>query len=68
MTYMLYEIWAEDEDGHNELLDTTASQKEAFEIAQSSLSEGYVAASVYQENDDGDLELIQQFQNESLDK
>lgn len=68
MTYMLYEIWAEDEDGHNELLDTTASQKEAFEIAQSSLTEGYVSASVYQENDDGDSKLIQKFQNESLDK
>ena len=63
MTYMLYEVWAEDEDGHNELLDTTASQKEAFEIAQSSLNDGYRSSSVYQETDDGDPILIKTFQN-----
>ena len=63
MTYMLYEVWAEDEDGHNELLDTTASQKEAFEIAQSSLDDGYISSSVYQETDDGDPILIKTFQN-----
>jgi hypothetical protein len=63
MTYMLYEVWAEDEDGHNELLDTTASQKEAFEIAQSSLNDGYTSSTVYQETDDGDPILIKTFQN-----
>jgi len=68
MTYMLYEVWAEDEDGHNELLDTTASQKEAFEIAQSSLNDGYISSSVYQETDDGDPILIKTFQNDPLDK
>ena len=68
MTYMLYEVWAEDEDGHNELLDTTASQKEAFEIAQSSLIDGYISSSVYQETDDGDPILIKTFQNDPLDK
>jgi hypothetical protein len=60
---MLYEVWAEDEDGHNELLDTTASQKEAFEIAQSSLNDGYTSSTVYQETDDGDPILIKTFQN-----
>jgi hypothetical protein len=68
MTYMLYEVWAEDEDGHNELLETTASQKEAFGIAQSSLIDGYVSSSVYQETDDGDPILIKIFQNDPLDK
>jgi hypothetical protein len=68
MTYMLYEVWAEDEDGHNELLETTASQKEAFGIAQSSLSDGYVISTVYQETDDGDPVLIKTFQNDPLDK
>ena len=63
MTYMLYEVWAEDEDGHNELLETTSSQKEAFEIAQSSLNDGYISSSVYQETDDGDPILIKTFQN-----
>ena len=68
MTYMLYEVWAEDEDGHNELLETTARQKEAFEIAKDSLSDGYVSSSVYQETDDGDPILIKTFQNDPLDK
>jgi len=65
---MLYEVWAEDEDGHNELLETTASQKEAFRIAQSSLSDGYISSTVYQETDDGDPILIKTFQNDPLDK
>ena len=68
MTYMLYEDWAEDEDGHNELLETTASQKEAFEIAKVSLSDGYLSSTVYQETDDGDPILIKTFQNVPLDK
>ncbi len=67
MTYMLYEVWAEDEDGHNELLDTTASQKEAFEIAKSSLNDGYISAVVYQENEDGESVPIKTFQNDPLD-
>jgi hypothetical protein len=65
---MLYEVWAEDEDGHNELLETTASKKEAFGIAQYSLIDGYVSSSVYQETDDGDPILIKIFQNDPLDK
>jgi len=65
---MLYEVWAEDEDGHNELLDTTASQKEAFEIAKSSLNDGYIIAIVYQENEDGDSKPVKTFQKEPLDK
>jgi hypothetical protein len=64
---MLYEVWAEDEDGHNELLDTTASQKEAFEIAKSSLTDGYVSAVVYQENEDGESVPVKTFQNDPLD-
>ena len=68
MTYMLYEVWAEDEDGHNELLETTASQKEAFGIAQSSLEDGYVSSTVYQENEEGDSILVKTFQNDPLDK
>ena len=68
MTYMLYEVWAEDEDGHNELLDTTASQKEAFEIANASLDDGYVSSTVYQENEEGDSILVKTFQNDPLDK
>lgn len=64
---MLYEVWAEDEDGHNELIDTTASQKEAFEIAKSSLAEGYLSATVYQEDEEGDSVPVKTFQNNPLD-
>ena len=65
---MLYEVWAEYDDGHNELLETTASQKEAFEIAQSSLNDGFTSSTVYQETDGGDPILVKTFQNEPLDK
>ena len=61
MNYMLFEVWAEDEDGHNELLDTTASQKEAFEIAKQCLAEGYVYVDVLQETEEGESTLIKRF-------
>jgi hypothetical protein len=58
---MLFEVWAEDQDGHNELLDTTASQKEAFEIAKQCLAEGYIYIEVLQETEEGESVLIKQF-------
>ena len=61
MNYMLFEVWAEDQDGHNELLDTTASQKEAFEIAKQCLAEGYIYIEVLQETEEGESVLIKQF-------
>jgi hypothetical protein len=33
MNFELYEVWAGDEDGHEELLETTASRTQAFELA-----------------------------------
>ena len=63
MSYMLFEVWAEDETGQPELIDTTASQKEAFDLAKQSLEEGYLAVAVYQENEEGDSVLIKEFQN-----
>jgi hypothetical protein len=63
MSYMLYEVWLLDDIGHQELVDTTASQKEAFELAQNSLTEDWVEAVVYQENEEGDSILIKRFQS-----
>lgn len=63
MGYMLFEVWAEDDTGQPELIDTTASQKEAFDLAKKSLEEGFVSATVYQENEEGDSVVIKQFQN-----
>jgi len=65
MSYMLYEVWAEDDTGQLELIDTTASQKEAFDLAKKSLEEGFISATVYQENEEGDSVAIKQFQNDA---
>jgi hypothetical protein len=62
--FMLFEIWAEQEDGHEELLETTASQSEAFKIAEQAVLDGAVAATVFQETDSGDLKEIQRFESD----
>jgi hypothetical protein len=60
--FELYEIWAQEEDGHEELIDTTPSRTQAFEIAQSTIGLGYLAVVVFQENEIGELEEIKRFQ------
>ena len=62
MNWELYEVWAEDNDGHEELIETTKSRSQAFKLAQSTLAEGYVASIVYLENEDGDLEEVKRFE------
>ncbi len=61
MNWELYEVWAVDESGHEELIDTTKSRKEAFSLAQRTLSEGYDRTIVYLENEDGELEEVKRF-------
>ena len=39
MTWELYEVWTVDQDGHETLVDTTQSFKEAQEIADAALTE-----------------------------
>lgn len=63
MSYMLFEVWAEDDTGQQELIDTTASQKEAFDLAKKSIDQGFISATVYQENEEGDSVVIKQFQS-----
>lgn len=60
--FELYEIWAEDEIGHQELIDTTKSRTQAFEIAKSQIGLGAIAAIVYQETEDGDTIEIKRFE------
>ena len=55
MNWELYEIWSIDEDGHEELVDTTKSLKEAREIASANITEYYAECVIYQENTEGDL-------------
>ena len=63
MNWELYEIWAEDDAGQEELIETTNSRKQAFEIAQTQLNLGYIASIVYLENEEGDLEKIKRFEH-----
>ena len=60
MTWELYEVWSEDDLGHEELVDTTKSLKEAKELAISQLEmEGIEAVTIYQETETGDIVEIE---------
>jgi hypothetical protein len=60
MNWELYEVWAEDDVGHQELVDTTKSLKEAQELAKLKIEdEGIEAVYIYRETEDGDLEEIE---------
>jgi hypothetical protein len=58
MNYELYEVWGVDDDGHEELIDTTKSLKEAREIAKLNVIE-LAKCIIYQEDDTGDLAEIE---------
>ena len=62
MNFELYEVWSVDETGHEELLETTASRKEAEEIAEASLGLGYFQTVIYREDDNGDLKEVDRFE------
>lgn len=62
MNYELYEVWGVDEEFHEELLETTASKKQAEEIAEASLGLGYVQTVIYREDENGDLDEIDRFE------
>jgi hypothetical protein len=62
MNFELYEVWSVHEDGHEELLETTASRKEAEEIAEASLGLGYFQTVIYREDDNGDLKEVDRFE------
>ena len=47
MNWELYEVWSVDEDGHEELIDTTQSLKEARLLAEQSLTEYYAECIIY---------------------
>ena len=60
MTWELYEVWSEDDVGHQELVDTTNSLKEAKELAKNTLElEGIEAVTIFQESDNGDTVEIE---------
>jgi len=59
MTWELYEVWTEDEYGHQELVDTTKSFKEAETLAQQALVEGAFTALIFKETEEGDIKEIE---------
>lgn len=62
MTWELYEVWAADEDGHEQLINTTKSHKEAKQLAKRALGEGSFEAWICRETGDGDYEEIERFE------
>lgn len=61
MNFELYEVWAVDETGHEELVETTSSRKEALQLAEANLGLGAMESIVYQEDENGDLHEIKRF-------
>jgi hypothetical protein len=60
MTWELYEVWSEDDVGHQELVETTKSLKEAKALAKLTLElEGIEAVTIFQELDNGDTVEIE---------
>ncbi len=59
MSWELYEVWAEDESGHEKLVETTKSRKQAIDIARDCIKQGYSVVKVLQEIDDEEMKLIQ---------
>jgi hypothetical protein len=54
MIWVQYEVWGVEEDGHEELIETTNSLKEARKIAEAALTEQIVECIIYKE-EDGEL-------------
>jgi hypothetical protein len=61
MNWQQYEVWSEDDLGHQEIVETTASKKEALALAQRVHNETKAYVTVYQETSDGDYEMIKEF-------
>jgi hypothetical protein len=57
MNWELYEVWSVDQDGAEELIDTTNSLKEARELAKTNraVDAEIVEVIIYKEDANGDL-------------
>ena len=54
MIWVQSEVWGVEQDGHEELIETTNSLKEARKIAEAALTEQIVECIIYKE-EDGEL-------------
>jgi hypothetical protein len=61
MNWVQYEVWAEDDDGHQELIETTASKKDALSIAERTHRDTNMIVTVHEEDDAGNYALIKEF-------
>jgi len=59
MSWTQYEVWAE-MDGHQELIETTHSKKEALQVAERMFNDGCEFVEVFEETSDGDYASIKQ--------
>jgi len=59
MNWELYEVWSVDEDGHEDLIDTTKSLKEARQIAEANITEYFAECIIYAEDPTGELVEIE---------
>jgi hypothetical protein len=64
MIWELYEVWGVESDGHEQLIDTTNSLKEAQQLAVESLTEDIVEVIIYKEDEEGELKEVQVIVNE----
>ena len=55
MIWVQYEVWGVEEDGHELLIETTNSLKEAKKIAEEALTDEVVECIIYREDANGDL-------------
>ena len=60
MSWTQYEVWAE-LDGHQELIETTHSKKEALALAEKTFNEGCDFVEVFEETNEGDYQSVKQY-------
>jgi hypothetical protein len=60
MSWTQYEVWAENE-GHQELIETSNSKKEALSLGQKLFNDGADKVQVFEENSDGDYKMVTEF-------
>jgi hypothetical protein len=60
MNFVFFEVWALDDEGHEELVGTTSSKTDAMKMAEESLesTEQYIEVWVNEETQDGDVEEV----------
>ena len=64
MAFTLYEIWSEDADRRQELIDTAANLPEAIRIAKNSIGDEITQTVIFEEGQDGEVFEIKRFRKD----